>query len=180
MLEALGEHADPRTHALLRSAEVVVAPLASTWEGSAGRVRAHAVALGLEAADLGTISGAPHLENELVRSAAAGIAALEPEGSRWTLRHLQLFWLPSGRAPRAGYRDAPPTPSTLEDAMVAFLLARGDVGAAERAPRVAIDVRDPVTVHGAAPEDRAALQACLQALLCGFEGHSVRIAWAAR
>jgi len=178
MRHALGEHADPRADALVREAEVVVAAEASTWEGSAGRVQAHRVGLGLGAAELGTVSATPHLEDELVRAAAAGIAALEPAGARWTLRHLQLFWLASGRPSPAGYRDGPPPgPITLVDAMVAFLRARGDVDAAARIADGTVQVletTDPVTVRDAPRELHAAIQACLQALLCGFDGHRSR------
>jgi hypothetical protein len=180
MREALGEHADPRTDGLVRRAEIVVAAETSAWEGSAGRVQAHRVGLGLDAADLGAISGAPHLENALVEAAAAGIAALEPEGARWTLRHLQLFWLPR-RASRAGYRDAPPPPPSLLDAVAAFLIARGEAGAAEHAAGLEVHVGggdDAVVVRGAGRAHRAPIQACLQSLLCGFEGRPVHVAWA--
>jgi hypothetical protein len=164
----------------MRRAELVVAAETSTWEGSAGRIEAYRVGLGLDASDLGTVSSAPHMEDELVRAAAAGIAELEPKGARWTLRHLQLFWLESGRPASAGYRDAPPEPSTLGDAMVAFLRARGDADAAARIPFVGVQVvgaSHPVTVRGAAREHRAVMQGCLQALLGGMEGQAVRIVW---
>ena len=73
MLEALGEHADPRARELVRTAEIRTEPASATWEGSKGRVEAYRVGLGVDAAQLGEAAATPHLTDELVRAAVLGL-----------------------------------------------------------------------------------------------------------
>ena len=180
MLEALGEHADPRARELVRAAEITARPATATWEGSKGRVHAHRVALGVDAAQLGEVGATPHLTDELVRAAAAAIAQLEPREATWTLSDLVLFWNGSARAIQAVYRDAPPPSGTLRDAVQAYLHARGETPAATHVAGITIegDVHSPaVTVRGATRDHRAAIEVCLKALLRGSDAREVRITW---
>ncbi len=180
MQGALGVHADPRLPDMIRTAEIIVVPMTSTWEGSAGQVRAHRVGLGLGATELGNVSGAPHLVDALVRAAARAIAELEPAGVRWALGDLRLYWRGSAHAANVGYRDVPPPTAPLANAIAEFLSARGDTEATAWASSLVVDERgpgEPVMVRGAARHHRPGIEACLRVLLAGFDERRVRIVW---
>lgn len=120
-LATLGEHADERARDALAHASVAVAE-AVGWHGSAGRVDAHRVTLGLDARTLGGLRVAPALADALCAAVAAAIAT-RPGA---TLLDLELRWAPGARPSSAGYRDAPPEQeASLGHALVEYLEGGG-------------------------------------------------------
>ena len=182
-LDALGSHGDPLAEEVLRGAEIVVLRGLSTWEGSAGRVEGHGVALGLGAGELGAALGSARTTDALAAALAASLAG-EPGKAPESLAELRLFWSPAGRRDAGVYRDAPLEHVPLPGAMEAFLRAQGEDRAAELAARARVDVlftNEGAKVTVAAvpnePRGRSAIEACLRALLWGVDGRDVQVRW---
>jgi hypothetical protein len=135
-LEALGEHADERAREALAHADVAVAVGVTSWDGSAGRMEAHGVTLGVDARTLGALRGVPALTDALCAAVAAAIATRPGQ----TLHDLHARWSP-GRASAAGYRDAPPaSPEVpLEEALADYLAGAGEQAVARALGGAAVD-----------------------------------------
>jgi hypothetical protein len=92
------------------------------WEGSEGTVEAHRVTLSVDAGTLGLLRAAPALIDALCAALAAAIARRPGEA----LLELSLRWAPGVCAATAAYRDAPPAPTTLTEALQQYLDALGE------------------------------------------------------
>jgi hypothetical protein len=122
-LDALGEHSDERARDALIHATVTLSETTSRWEGSAGRVEAHHVTLGLDARRLGALRGAPALIDALSAAIATAIASRPREA----LLDIVLRWERGTHAAAAGYRSSPPGPEpTLREALAEYLDASGE------------------------------------------------------
>jgi hypothetical protein len=121
-LEALGAHGDQRAIDALRSAVLAITPGAARWHSSSGPVQAHRVTLGLEAGCLGRLRAAPATVDALGAALAAAIARWPGE----TLLELVLRWAPGTSPLAAGYRNAPPQPVSIREALVEYLDAAGE------------------------------------------------------
>jgi hypothetical protein len=138
-LEALGEHADERARdALARAAITVGEEVAGPTEGFAGR----RVTLAVDAATLGSLRAAPGVVDAVCAAVARTIAA-RTTGS---LTDLVLRWDVGRRASVTAYRDAPPAQLTLQEALVAYLIAAGDRELAGALAGAEVDARDPSEV----------------------------------
>ena len=111
------------------------------WEGSGGPVEAHRVLLAVDARRLGALRAAPGVEDALCAACATAIATHPGE----VLLDLVLCWDPDARATAAAYRDAPPpAPRTsVEEALVDYLDARGERLLARSLRHVEMDPTDP-------------------------------------
>jgi hypothetical protein len=123
-LEALGPYADPRAREALQASGLRVEPAFAGWESSAGHVDGQLVTLAVDAATLGRLRAAPALEDALHAALAAAVARHPGQ----TLAALALRWGREGaQATPDGYRDRPPdAPQTLQQAVPAYLDARGE------------------------------------------------------
>jgi hypothetical protein len=149
-LEALGSPADELAADVLRHGELAIVAGAARWDASAGPVEAHRVTLWLDARRLGALRSA-HASFDALCAAVAAAVATRPGQS---LLELSLRWAPCGRAVAACYRDAPPPPVTLRDALVEYLDAQGEGALAESVARahVIVDSASEVALfreHGA-------------------------------
>jgi hypothetical protein len=153
-LDALGGHADERARDALVHASVTIVG-AEGWDGSAGRVQAHRVTLGVDARTLGGLRAAPAVNDALCAALAAAIAMRQGQ----TLLDLDLRWARGARPSSAGYRDAPPvTPeASLLDALIDYLGAGGEDALARLLGGATIDVTVPgeVTVRLPSPAREA-------------------------
>ena len=178
ILDALAGHDDPRAWDLVRKGDLAIQSMVDIWQGSTGPVHAYRVGLACDAAELGEVSVAPHVVDELVRAAAGAIGRLAPEGQQWTLSDLTLFWRGSTKARATAYRDASPSSNTFADAVEAFLRAQGEIIASQHIANMSFEESgSTVTVGGAPREDRRVVEAGVRALLRGLEGREIRVVW---
>ncbi|MCA9591096.1 MAG: hypothetical protein KC657_37620 [Myxococcales bacterium] len=117
---------EARARDALERGALFVLPSALEWEGTAGRMRAHVVVLGLSAELLGRASSTPAVQEELARALSAALAARRQNE---TLADLRVVWLEGSRV-GAPYRDAAPSgalaaPELDMAALDAFLVGAG-------------------------------------------------------
>lgn len=182
-LDRLGEHADPRAREALVHGSVAMVPAVAHWAGSSGPVAGHRITLAVDARTLGALRSAPAVLDALCAAFAAVVAAHPGEA----LLDLVLRWTPASATPAAAYRDAPPgtLESSLEDAVVDYLEARGELALARALGAFAVEVTgrdvavrlEPHTRDAlrADPRTQAALSAALRDLLADADAR-VRLA----
>jgi hypothetical protein len=120
-LERLGSEADPQVVDLLLRAGLSVAWSVARWDSSAGPVDGHRVCLALDASQLGWLRSHPAAYDSICAALASAIATQPGE----SLLDVTTRWAPGAHAAAAGYRDAPPAPVTLKEALVAYLESSG-------------------------------------------------------
>jgi hypothetical protein len=116
-----GEH-DPLPADVLAHAELAVAWAVDRWESSHGAVVGHRVTMLLDARRLGQLRAHPSALDAICAALATAIA-MRPNES---LVELATRWVPDARAATMGYRDAPPPPVSLKEALVAYLDGAGN------------------------------------------------------
>jgi len=149
----------PLPHDVLAHAELAVAWGVERWESSHGAVVGHRVTMLLDASRLGRLRGQPSALDAICAALAAAIAARPSE----SMVELTTRWAPDARAATAGYRDAPPPPVTLKEALVAYLEGAGNTRLAravalasiERAGMTELIVRDLPQEGGSSYSDLA-------------------------
>ena len=180
-LRTLGPFGDARARCALETGILTLAPIARRWGGSEGEIAAHVAHLGLDAKTLGALRGSPDAEIE----AGAALAAALAETPGNTLDALRPFWAFEERAEGA-YRgvvrvdiDRHDDPTVLAAAR-AYLIAKGEPEAAQTILSLAVEEEGGV-VRALARltlcEHRVvgAIEACLEDLLTGAEGHQVYV-----
>jgi hypothetical protein len=126
---------EARARDALDRGALFVLPSALEWEGTAGRMRAHVVVLGLSAQLLGRASSTPAVKEELARALSAALAARRQNE---TLADLRVVWLEGSRV-GAPYRDATPTGALAQPELDAAALDAFLVGAGWRTVREAAE-----------------------------------------
>ena len=134
-LALLAGQPDPLPVDVLAHAELAVAWGVERWESSEGAVVGHGVTMLLDASRLGQLRGHPAALDAICAALAAAIATRPRE----SLVELATRWAPDARAARAGYRDAPPPPVTLKEALVAYLDGAGNPRLARAVARANIE-----------------------------------------
>ena len=179
--QALPPRAPEPLGAALRHARLRLEPDVERWDASTGRVRAHRLGFGTDAATLGRLRRSPSLA-ELLCEAFAAAFALDEGHSLFDLRyHWALAPAPVALGPYRGSRwpDARLDDETaVREAALAYLEALGDdasrrwLDAARLTLRPAAD-EARVSAEGPGAVDGSAIERALADLLEGFERRRV-------
>jgi hypothetical protein len=171
-LAKLSAHADPRARAALEQGEIVVSPSGDTWTTEHGEVLGLRVGLGVDPATLAELVDAHAVRDEMVAAIAPAVAALESA----SLVDLVVFWSRARGEASSAYRGSV-APVDVTGAVVRFLEARGEHGAARAAKGVRVGVQGEVAKVTPAVEREHTrnVTRAVEVLLAGPTGTRVRV-----
>jgi hypothetical protein len=162
-LAHLGDRADPRAIDALAQGTLEVAFTAEDVGSDFAPIEGLVASLDLDPRRLGVLRANPAVFAAIRAALAAAVADAHGE----KLLALKTRWARGAARPAeaAAYRDAPPAPPTLHEAIVAYLEGAGDTLLARAAERARLHHADHgVIVEGLAIESEAHRAAMIRAL----------------